>query len=133
MATGASLAFPPGTGGVELYEGMTAFWTEASRALAHATLPKTQVLERNAHKRTGTSIKSLRVCYINVEKSATWWGSVRRPRPKQTAILMWGDYGRARTQTVRPVRNAVNSLRRHQQASQLASAPLHSILPQHFL
>lgn len=69
MATGASLAFPPGTGGVELYEGMTAFWTEASRALAHATLPKTQVLERNAHKRRGTSIKSLRVCYINVEKA----------------------------------------------------------------
>lgn len=133
MATGASLAFPPGTGGVELYEGRTAFWTEASRALAHATLPKTQVLERK-RAQAQRHIYKKPACVLHKRgKSATWWGSVRRPRPKQTAILMWGDYGRARTQTVRPVRKAVNSLRRHQQASQLASAPLHSILPQHFL
>lgn len=54
LATRASLAFPPVTGGVELYEGMIAFWTEASHALAHAVLPKTQVLERNLHTHTQT-------------------------------------------------------------------------------
>lgn len=52
LATRASLAFPPLTGGVELYEGMIAFWTEASHALAHAMLPKTQVLERNLRTHT---------------------------------------------------------------------------------
>lgn len=131
MATRASLALTPVTGGVELYERMIAFWTEASHALAHAVLPKTQVLERNVHSQRGTSIKRLCVlhkrekCYV-VCKRAT-------PTPKTNRNSNVGDYGRARTQTVRPVQNVVNSLQRHQQASQLANAPLHSILPQDFL
>ena len=57
LATRADLALTLLTGGVELYEGMIAFWTQERNALAHTVLPKTQVLERNVHTQRGTSIK----------------------------------------------------------------------------
>lgn len=89
MAT-RSLAFAPLTGGVELYVGMIAFWTEANGRTWR--LQKHKSLKKKRARATRRVYKKARVRYINV-KTVTQCVSVLRPHPKQTEILMWGIMG----------------------------------------